>query len=111
MVRGGFCQRSQFWGMQPAVSVRSGNVDLFGRDDQQGPPRCVRQRGDFFTFADTQCRAAKQKKGNVCTEAGGNIEKTRCFDLLTRELQVPKQRRCRIAATASQSANAWNLFL
>src|SRR5260221_1352968 len=111
MVRGGFCQRSQFRGMQPAVSVRSGDVDVVRRDDQQGPPRGIRQRVDFFAFAATQCRAAKKKKGNVRAEPGGDIEKARRFKLLTRELQVPKQRRCRIAGTASQSATSWNLFL
>src|ERR1700756_422877 len=111
MVRGGFCQRSQLRRMEPAVRVGSGDVDVFRRDDQQSPARGVRQGVDFFTLADAQGSSSKQEKGNVGPEARGNVEKPGSFELLTGELEIAEECRCRVAGTAAEATSGWNLFL
>src|SRR5882757_3157177 len=110
MVRGGFCQRSQFRGVEPAVSVWRGNVSVFRGDDQERPARGVRERIDFLAPADAQCRAAKQEEWDVCAEPGGSIEKQRHLDLLPRKLQVTEQCRSRITGTPAQSAAGGNFL-
>jgi len=111
MVRGGFCQRSQFRGVEPAIGVRRGNVNVFRGDDQERPARGVRYRIDFLALADAQCRAAKQEERDVCAKPGGNIEKQWHLDLLPRKLQVTEQRRSRITGAAAQSAAGGNFLL
>src|ERR1700751_5437113 len=97
MVRSGFCQRSQFRGMEPPVSVGSGHVNLFWGNDQQGQTSCVWQRVDVLAFADAQGGSAKQKKRDVGPQAGGDVQKPGCFELLTRESQVAEEGRRRVA--------------
>src|SRR5580704_1269009 len=111
MVRGGFCQRSQFGGMEPAVGVGCGDMNVFGRDDQERPAGGVRERIDFFALADAQRRSAKKKKGDISAKAGGNVKKAGSFDLLTGELQIPEERRRRVAGAAAQPASCGDFLL
>src|SRR5260370_26069703 len=111
MVGGGFCQRSQFRGVEPAVGVGSGHVNVLRRNDQQSPARGVRKRIDFFTPADAQRGSAEQEKRDVGPEAGGNVKKPRSFDPLTGELQVAQKSRGRIAGAAAEAAPRWNILL
>src|SRR6266481_3757922 len=111
MVRGGFCQRSQFRSVQPAVSVGSGHVNLFWGYDQQGQTAGVRQRVDFLASTDAQGGSTKQKKWDVGPQAGGDVQKPRCFELLTRELQVAEERRRRVAGTTAQSTSSRDFLL
>src|SRR5580692_2980600 len=111
MVRGGFCQRSQFGGMEPAVGIGCGDMNVFGRDDQERPAGGVRERIDFFALADAQRRSAKKKKGDIGAKAGGNVKKAGSFDLLTGELQIPEERRRRVAGAAAQAASCGDFLL
>src|SRR5258708_12882375 len=106
MVRGRFCQRSQFRGMEPPVSVGSGHANLFWGYDQQGQTAGVRQRVDFLAFTDAQGGSTKQKKWDVGPQAGGDVQKPGGFELLTRELQVAEERRRRVAGATAQSASS-----
>src|ERR1700676_4209455 len=111
MVRSRFCQRSQIRGMKPAIGVWRGHVNVVWRHDQQGKPRSVRERVDFFALADAQRGPAQQEKGDVGAEVGGDVQKLRGVELLTGELQIAKQRGRRVAGTSPQSASSGNLFL
>jgi hypothetical protein len=53
--------------VEPAVGVRSGDVEVFGRDNQERERRNVRERVDFFSFADAKGAATKQEKRDVGT--------------------------------------------
>src|SRR6202035_3545175 len=111
MVRGGFCERSEFGCMEPAVGIGSGHMNVLWRDDQQRKSRGIRQRIDFLAFANAQCGSAKQEKWDVGPQAGGNIKKTWNFELLTRELQIAQERRCCVAGAPAQSAARRDFFL
>src|SRR5258707_10996140 len=111
MVRGGFCQRSQFRGVQPPVSVGSRHVNLFWGYDQQGQTAGVRQRVDFLAFTDAQGGSTKQKKRDVGPQAGGDVQKPGGFEILTRELQVAEERRRRVAGATAQSPSSRDFLL
>src|SRR5258708_3343431 len=71
----------------------------------------VRQRVDFLAFADAQGGSTKQKKWDVGPQAGGDVQKPGCFELLTRELQVAEERRRRVAGATAQSASSRDFLL
>ena len=96
--------------MEPAIGIRRGHVHVRGRDDQQRTVRCVRKRVDFFALADAEGRATKQKEGYVGAEAGGDIQQTRSFQLLTRQLEVADQGRSGVAGATSQPAASGNFL-
>src|ERR1700722_2654791 len=111
MVRRGFCQRSQFRGMQPAVGVGGGDVNVRGGYDQQAQPPGVGERVDFLALADAQGGSAKQEKRDVGPQGGGNLQKPRRFELLPGELQIAQQGRGGVAGATAQSAPCGNPFL
>src|ERR1700730_2532549 len=111
MVRGGFCQRSQFRGMQPAVGVWGGDVNVRGGYDQQAQPVGVGERVDFLALADAQGGSANQEKRDVGPQGGSNLQKPRRFELLTGELQIAQEGRGGVARAATQSAPCGNFFL
>ena len=70
----GFCQRGEFRCVEPAISVRSRDVDVCGGDDEQVQFWEVGKRVGFVTFADAEGTTAKKKERDIGSEAGGEVK-------------------------------------
>ena len=92
--------------MQPAVGVGSGDVDFFGRNDQQRPLRNVGQRVDFLAFSHSQGATAEQEEGDVGAEACGNRQEALGLKALAGKAKPAGNREN--AVTAGFSSGLWS---
>lgn len=60
--------------MEPAIGIGRGDVDVFGRNDENSARRDVGEGVDFFAAADAEGAAAEEEEGNVGANGGGDLD-------------------------------------
>src|SRR5580704_5030379 len=106
----GICQRSQIGRLEPAIGVRSGNMDIAGGNNQHSALGDLGKWVDFFALADAKGTASEKEKGHVGAEGCGDFDQARRGDFFTSELQIAEKRGGGIAR-ASTKSTACGYFL